>query len=129
VTKPRHHKAGANTFDVAGLSPDGKTLIIVEAKGGSSQLSATGRVVGCDAAGNKIRAPQGSVEYLNDLLAKDKNLQALFEARPDIADGLRDGTITIEYKLVKAPGYGTATVQDLPIDPNQINLDFLGPQT
>ena len=84
--------------------------------------------MGYDAAGNEIRAPQGSVEYLNDLLAKDKNLHALFEARPDIADGLCDGTITIEYELVKAPGDGTATVQDLPIDPSQINLDFLGPK-
>jgi len=118
--------SGANTFDVVGLSADGKTLVIVEAKGGGSQLSTTGRIVGRDAMGNPIRAPQGSVEYLNDLLAKDQNLKDLFTNRPDIADGLRDGTITIDYQLAKAPGDGTATIIDLVTDQTQINLDFLG---
>ncbi len=119
-------RSGAGTFDVLGLSADGKTLIIVEAKGGGSQLSATGRIVGSDAVGNPVRVPQGSIDYLNDLLAKDKNLQDLFSSRPDIAKGLKDGTISIDYKVAKAPGDGTAAATDLPIDSTKIDLSFLG---
>ena len=117
--------SGANTFDVVGLSADGKTLQIVEAKGGASQLSKTGRIVGTDAYGNPIRAAQGSTDYLNNLLRTDKNLRALFKARPDIAQGLKDGSIRIEYSVARAPGDGTATVTDLIIDRSSLDLSFL----
>ena len=118
--------SGANTFDTIGLSADGKTLEILEAKGGSSELSKTGRIIGEDNSGNPIRAEQGSTDYLNDLLQNDKNLKKLLERRPDIAEGLRNGTIKIRYRVVKAPGDGTASVADLFIDNSRIDYSFAG---
>jgi len=118
--------SGANTFDVVGLSADGKTLLIVEAKGGSSELSKTGRIIGYDALGNPVRAPQGSVEYLNNLLTVDKNLKNLLKNSPELAEGLRNGTIKIEYQLAKASGDGTSFLSGLVSDQSQIDLSFLG---
>jgi len=118
--------AGANTVDVVGLSQDDTRLIIVEAKGGGSTLSTSGREIGKDAAGVSIRAAQGSTDYLNSLLTEDKNLQALWRERPDIVEGLKNHTITIEYDLVTAPGDGTSTITNLIIDPSKLDLGAIG---
>ena len=44
----------------------------------------------------------------------------------DIAEGLRNGTIKIRYRVVKAPGDGTASVADLFIDNSRIDYSFAG---
>jgi hypothetical protein len=119
------HEAGRDTLDVIGLSADGKTLEVVEAKGGSARLKdSNGRTIGHDAAGNKIWAAQGSTDYLNDLLQKDKNIPTLLENKEELAAGLQDGSIQVRYRLAKAPASGNATVADLTIDPSRIDYSF-----
>ena len=120
-------KSGAGTFDVVGLSADGTILKLVEGKGGRSRLNKKGRIIGYDPiTGQAIRAEQGSTDYLNDLLQTDPNLKVLFKYRPEIADGLRNGTIKIEYGLAKAPGNGTSTYTEFLIDSTRLDYSNLG---
>ncbi|GLW64795.1 hypothetical protein Arub01_30390 [Actinomadura rubrobrunea] len=81
-------------------------LVIVEAKGGYSQLGA--RLV----EGGK-KAQQGTPEYLRSLLAIDPDLRAALEANPEVSrqlkEALDNGTLEIDYYLVRVDNSGKAT--------------------
>jgi len=86
-------------------------------------LNSVGKTIGHDSAGQAVRAAQGFTDYLNSLLTADLNLWA---QRHDIAAGLKDGSITIEYDLATAPGDGTSTITNLVIDQSRLDLEAIG---
>lgn len=110
-------KKGKNSFDQVGLSEDGSTLVIAEAKGGTSSLSKAGRVLP-----DGTRAPQGSTMYFNDVFRVDKQLQQHLAENPVLAEGLANGTIKVSYQLVKAKPDGIVTVQEIVLNPNALDL-------
>ncbi|MCC2319564.1 hypothetical protein [Cellulomonas xiejunii] len=103
--------AGRDTIDIVGLTRERDQLLFVEAKGGGSQLSSSGRVLP-----DMTRAPQGSPAYLADVVRVDKALQQWLRANPDIAQGLVDGTVTPRYQLVQAAANGTVRIFELTVD-------------
>ncbi|MGC5222224.1 hypothetical protein ACPW96_06435 [Micromonospora sp. DT81.3] len=109
--------ASAGQFDQVGLTHDGRTLIVAEAKGGSAELSARGRVLP-----DGTRAAQGSTLYFNDVFRVDPTLQRYLAENPDVAHGLADGTIDVRYQLVKADGSGSVQIEDLALDPEALDL-------
>ncbi|MBS3178922.1 MULTISPECIES: hypothetical protein [unclassified Pseudoclavibacter] len=110
-------KPGRDSFDQVGLSEDGSTLVITEAKGGASSLSKAGRVLP-----DGTRAPQGSTMYFNDVFRVDKQLQQHLAENPALAEGLADGSIKVSYQLVKAKENGSVTVQEIVLNPNALDL-------
>lgn len=110
-------KKGKDSFDQVGLSADGSTLVITEAKGGASSLSKAGRVLP-----DGTRAPQGSTMYFNDVFRVDKQLQQHLAENPALAEGLADGSIKVSYQLVKAKESGSVTVQEIVLNPNALDL-------
>ncbi|MCC2314203.1 hypothetical protein [Cellulomonas xiejunii] len=94
-----------------GLSPERQELIFVEAKGGSSQLSTTGRLLP-----DGTRAPQGSTAYLNDIARVDTTFQDWLRANPDVPQGLADGRVTARYQLVHATPGGKVRIFELQLD-------------
>jgi len=113
---------GPGRFDTIGLSRDGQTLILMEAKGGNARLSTTGRLLP-----DGTRAPQGSTHYFNDVFRVDPNVRALLEANPALRQGLADGTIKVDYQLTTASPTGRVSLFDLQLDANALHLD-LGPE-
>jgi hypothetical protein len=111
----------AGELDLIGLSHDGKTLTVVEAKGGASTLGS--RLV------DGVRAEQGSSLYLNDLLHRDPRFLQYLDQHPDFARQLADGKIHIDYDLVRAAGSGQITVRPFTVDPGQLDLGDLAPST
>lgn len=99
---------GRDTFDVVGLSPDRSALTIVEAKGGTANLSTKGRELP-----DGTRAAQGSPAYFEDVWRVDKDLQAWLAKNPDIASGIKDGSITVNYQLVHADAAGNISITTL----------------
>lgn len=93
---------GAGTLDaVYDVPGPPRTLAVVEAKGGGSQL-------GDRTTARGPRAQQGSPEYLQDLLERDPHLRRAL-ALPENADIkalVRSGAIKIEYHMVQAPHGG-----------------------
>ncbi|MEO5535591.1 MAG: hypothetical protein ABIR17_10715 [Pseudolysinimonas sp.] len=110
---------GSGRFDLVGLSADGHTLIVVEAKGGSATLG-EGRLLP-----DGVRAPQGSTAYFADVFRKDPALGELLNTRPDLAQGLAGGTIGVRYDLVQARGTGAVSVFDLRLNQQYLS-DLLG---
>jgi hypothetical protein len=53
-------------------------------------------------------------------------MQELFKARPDIVQGLQNGTIHIHYSVAHAYGDGTSTITDLTIDTTRLDYTNLG---
>lgn len=103
--------AGRDTIDIVGLTKQRDELLFVEAKGGRSRLSATGRLLP-----DGTRAPQGSPAYLADIVRVDKTLQQWLRDNPDIVKGLMDGTVTPRYQLVQAAADGTVRISELTLD-------------
>ncbi|WP_181062815.1 hypothetical protein [Pseudoclavibacter sp. RFBG4] len=124
--------AGPGTFDQIGLrvGEDGtQTLIVAEAKGGSARLSTTGRILpdGTTLADGTVlpsgsRAAQGSTLYFNDVFRNDANLAAYLRDNPALAAGLADGSVRVDYQLVKASPGGSISVQRLGLNPAELNL-------
>ncbi|WP_424467618.1 hypothetical protein [Pseudoclavibacter helvolus] len=108
---------GKGTFDQVGLTNDGTTLIVTEAKGGTATLSKDGRVLP-----DGTRAPQGSTHYFNDVFQNDPNLAAYLRDNPHIAQGLADGSVTVSYQLVKATPTGKVKIDELVLNPNELDL-------
>ncbi len=98
---------GSGRFDLVGLSDDGLTLIVVEAKGGTASLGA-GRLLP-----DGTRVAQGSTAYFVEIFRRDPEIAELLRTRPDIAQGLADGTIGFRYDLVQARPNGSVSVSDL----------------
>jgi hypothetical protein len=112
---------------VVGLSRDGRQLQVVESTGGPCDSADLGqRVIGVGRDGVPVYAARGSTDYLSFVLATDPNLMALFQARPDIAEGIRSGAIGIRYSMVVASGDGTSTATDFVIDRDRLQLSHLG---
>ncbi|WP_028708050.1 hypothetical protein [Propionicicella superfundia] len=99
---------GKDTFDVAGLSGDGRRLVVAEAKGGAADLSKHGRKLP-----DGTRAAQGSPAYFHDVWAADTDFQKWLGTRPDVVRGIRNGTIEVDYQLVHAAADGKITVTTL----------------
>ena len=114
--------AGAGQFDQVGLSDDGRTLIVAEAKGGSANLSTSGRLLP-----DGTRAAQGSTLYFNDVFRVDPTLQKYLADNPDVADGLADGTIDVRYQLVRVDGNGGVRIEDLALDAATLALALPAP--
>lgn len=108
-------------LDLVGLSRDGETLTVVEAKGGDSARLGTRRVDG-------VRMEQGSTAYLDELLHRDERLGSYLQEHPDLARRLAAGEVTIEYKLVHARGSGSVRVVDFTLDRRDLHLDDLVPE-
>lgn len=101
---PSTHR-GRDSLDEMSMSTDAdgrQHLNIYEAKGGDSPLGARDTPDG--------RAQQGSPEYLADVIQRDPDLQAFLRDNPQIADGLADGSISVNYSEVRAAPDGTVTV-------------------
>jgi len=113
---------------VVGLSADGTKLQIIESKGETwDGITTGGAIIGFDENNQPIWADRGSTDYLDHLLHWNTDLITLFHHRPDIANGLRDGSITIEYAMSYAPGDGTSTYTPFIIDPTRLHLNNLIP--
>jgi hypothetical protein len=111
--------AGSGQFDQVGLTDDGRTLIVAEAKGGSASLSTSGRLLP-----DGTRAAQGSTLYFNDVFRVDPTLQKYLADNPDVADGLADGTIDVRYQLVRVDGNGVVRIEDLALDTATLALSL-----
>ncbi|GIG40640.1 hypothetical protein [Cellulomonas phragmiteti] len=104
--------AGRDTIDIVGLTRERDQLLFIEAKGGGSRLSTSGRLLP-----DGTRAPQGSPAYLADVVRVDKALQQWLRDNPDIVQALVDGTVRPRYQLVHATAKGTVRIFELTIDP------------
>lgn len=109
--------ASSGQFDQVGLTRDGDTLIVAEAKGGTANLSTSGR-----ALPDGTRAPQGSTLYFNEIFRLDPTFQSFLASRPDVVRGLMDGSIDIRYMVVRADTNGGVHVEDLALDPAGLRL-------
>jgi hypothetical protein len=132
---PEFGEEGAEDFEpqprwrlVVGMTADGKQPHVIESKGGPYHEGDLGQsIIGFDTNHQPIWAGRGSTDYLSTLLATNPDLITLFHARPDIARGIQDGTITIRYSMVIAPGGNEpSTITDFIIDPDRLRLDHLG---
>ncbi|MGW0180772.1 hypothetical protein, partial [Nocardia sp. NPDC003345] len=135
----------SNVVDIAALIPgSGNTppkLLVVEAKGGGSPLGGSRRV----------DAQQGSPEYLRRTLAIDSNLarllgetpaqlrsrgidpdsdtgRALLRARDELLAAHRDGTLQVEYVVVRTVAEGETTVRRFDLERNgrPVSFDVIG---
>lgn len=113
--------ASAGQFDQVGLTRDGTTLIVAEAKGGAADLSSSGRLLP-----DGSRVPQGSTAYFNEVFRLDPTLQQWLADNPAIAHGLLDGDIDIRYQLVRTDGNGVVRIEDLALDPRSLDLQGEG---
>ncbi|MGZ0067978.1 glycohydrolase toxin TNT-related protein [Microbacterium arborescens] len=109
--------ASAGQFDQVGLTRDGTTLIVAEAKGGAADLSSSGRLLP-----DGSRAPQGSTAYFNEVFRLDPTLQQWLADNPAIARGLLEGDIDIRYQLVRTDGNGVVRIEDLALDSRSLDL-------
>jgi hypothetical protein len=86
------------------------TLIIVEAKGGGSQLGGRNTT---DANGNPVRAQQGTPSYLEAILGLDSDLKGALKAdkatRKKLEEAVKNGTLKIEYHLIRSTVKGKIT--------------------
>ena len=95
-------------------------LIALEAKGAGSALGS--RLV--DHAGTKIRAEQGSPEYLRHMLATDNKLAAVIADDPVLLDKLQRAATgadhDLRYVLVHTAPSGVVTGTDFILDPDRL---------
>ncbi|MGW4371041.1 hypothetical protein ACWEKT_35905 [Nocardia takedensis] len=119
-------RRGANAFDVVSVSEDGKRLVVYEAKGGSgsklSKLLKTRRVRDPERPGRKVRAEQGSREYLQDMLQSDTALHEKLADHPELLAAVRAGTVDVEYHLVQGTTKGAFQHKQFDIGPTPIGL-------
>jgi hypothetical protein len=113
--------ASAGQFDQVGLTRDGSTLIVAEAKGGTADLSSSGRLLP-----DGSRVPQGSTAYFNEVFRLDPTLQQWLADNPAIARGLLDRDIDIRYQLVRTDGNGVVRIEDLALDARSLDLQGEG---
>jgi hypothetical protein len=97
--------------DLVGITPNGDSMRVVEAKGGTADLG-RGRLL----EGTELRAQQGSPEYLNEVLRLDPRFQQHLRDNPAFARRLANGEVKIEYHMVSAEADGTVTVTRLRLD-------------
>ncbi|WP_026925877.1 hypothetical protein [Granulicoccus phenolivorans] len=113
---PTQPGSGAGTFDQMSVThgPDGKVtdLNVYEAKGGNSPLGARDTPDG--------RAQQGTTEYLNDVAARDPALADYLAKNPAVREGLQDGSINVNYELVRTRPDGSVSSQPFTIDPSRL---------
>ena len=111
----------AHELDLIGVSKDGKSLTVVEAKGGDSARLGERTTTG------GVRAEQGSTAYLNDLLHRDPRFAQYLRDNPGFAQELAHGRVTVDYPLVVARSNGTVRVTEFKLDPAGLHLQDLQP--
>ncbi|SIT89012.1 hypothetical protein [Microbacterium sp. RU33B] len=109
--------APSGQFDQVGLTRSGDTLIVAEAKGGSSTLG-NGRNV------HGVQALQGSTAYFNEIFRIDPQLQSYLAQNPDVVRGLMDGSIELRYLLVTAKTGTSVKIENLVLDPAVLRLSL-----
>jgi hypothetical protein len=119
-------RVGPRSGKVDGVSwsADKATLFINEYKGPSASRS-TRQVTQAD--GTVAAAEQGSTEHLADTLKHDMEFLDAIKGNPELCEGLKNGRITIEYRVIRVTQTGKVNVTTYEIDATQLNLiDLLG---
>jgi hypothetical protein len=118
--------AVAPSLLTVGLLEDGTVLDVMETQSGVPVFHRETRTIGYGPNGAPVTAEQGSVYYLGYMLANHPSFKQLFQQRPDIGAGLKDGRIKIRYALVLVPGDGTPAIRtEAIIDQTRIDWGFL----
>ncbi len=97
---------GANRFDIVAYDREhGRLLLVVEAKGGSSDDLGTRKT---SIGTVPVDLQQGSALYLTRVLGIDSRLLARYHLEPHLLEGLQRGDIQVEYYRVHQglPGPG-----------------------
>jgi len=110
---------GKGTLDQVWLNQDSSTLIIQECKGPSADLG-TRQVLSRD--GSKVSAEQGSTAYLWQELRVDTRLTDAVNADPALRQGLLDGSIKIDYRMVQPDKAGHVRITDFNIDQSALDI-------
>ena len=92
--------------DLIGVSPDGNSIKVVEAKGGTASLGDGRYLPDHEPPG---RAQQGSGAYLDDLLRRDPGFQSALQSNPALRQAYENGTLKIDYTVVSASPTGRVT--------------------
>jgi hypothetical protein len=113
---------GKGSFDKFAVSPGRSEVVVLEEKGGGASLSQSGRLLP-----DGTRAAQGSTDYFMDVAKHDSAFQE-FLSHPentDIAQGLKDGSVTPRYILSRSPGDGLTLLEDLLLNPDRLDWSWL----
>ena len=113
---------GRDSFDKTALMFNRSELWLLEEKGGSATLSEMGRLLP-----DGSRAAQGSTLYMMDVAKHDQKFLAYMAdpAHADVAQGLKDGTMSVRYILTTSPGDGTTMMEDLVLNPDYVDWSWL----
>ena len=106
---------GSGKFDHVTYGDNPPRVTFYEAKGGTSALG-SGRMV------DGVRAQQGSTTYLNDVARSDPRFADAMRSRPELAEGIRNGTVEVRYEVVQAKPDGSVSVTKLRLDPDRLDL-------
>lgn len=96
-------KSGPGKYSVDGLavSQDGSRIMIPEFKGAGSRVNKTPRQLLYEPP-----APQGTVPYVRDRMARDDRVAEFFANNPDLWEGVKSGRVQLEKEVIstRAPG-------------------------
>ncbi|GAA3924415.1 hypothetical protein [Actinoplanes auranticolor] len=110
-------KGTPGNFDRILLDKDGK-LVIIEEKGPRADLGSARATDPNKPDAPKIKAEQGSPEYLREILSKDEKLAKALEDEPELRElvekAVRENNV--RYLVARTTETGTVTVKDFVLD-------------